>query len=140
MRWRPILLTYGYQQSFRYRPCLPPEYLAYIQKILRFALRRSRPTSFTSIISTSTPNPIRATATPRQRISGPAAQQVFGRSTQEAFGFDVVDYVNPPLWNADNPPSRLKLIFDPVLQEWIDFRCQMMRGRSHEDGSLRQGR
>ena len=37
-----------------------------------------------------------------------------------------MDYVSPPLWNSENPPSRLKVISDPVLQEWVDFRCQVM--------------
>jgi hypothetical protein len=34
--------------------------------------------------------------------------------------------VNPPLWNATNRPENLKVIADPVFQEWIDYRCQTM--------------
>jgi hypothetical protein len=37
-----------------------------------------------------------------------------------------VDHVNPPQWNTANPPQSLRVIFDPVIQEWIDFRCQVM--------------
>jgi hypothetical protein len=37
---RPIMLTYGYQQSFRYRPCFAnQEYLDYLKKIVRFAVQ-----------------------------------------------------------------------------------------------------
>ena len=35
----PILLTYGYQQSYRYRPCFThQEYLDYLKKIVRYAV------------------------------------------------------------------------------------------------------
>ena len=44
----------------------------------------------------------------------------------ERFGFSSVDYVNPPQWNQQNPPARMEIIFDPAIQEWIDFRCQVM--------------
>ena len=38
-RGRPILLTYGYQQSYRYRPCFAnQEYLDYLKKIVRYAV------------------------------------------------------------------------------------------------------
>jgi hypothetical protein len=44
---RPILLTYGYQQSFRYRPCFAhQEYLDYLKKIVRYAVEVSKRTSF----------------------------------------------------------------------------------------------
>jgi len=125
---RPILLTYGYQQSFRYRPCFAnPEYLAYIQKILRFALREVKTDfiHFDNFDLNAEPDSCHCNAC----VSGFRARLLSKYSAaqrKKRFGFDVVDYVNPPLWNADNPPSRLKLIFDPVLQEWIDFRCQMM--------------
>src|SRR5208282_2230105 len=44
----------------------------------------------------------------------------------ERFGFDNVDFVNPPQWNAQNPPQRMQIIFDPAIQEWVDFRCEVM--------------
>ena len=45
---------------------------------------------------------------------------------RERFGFENVDFVNPPQLNAQNPPQKMQIIFDPAIQEWIDFRCQMM--------------
>ena len=36
---KPILLVYGYQQSYRYRPCFAnQEYLDYLKKIVRYAV------------------------------------------------------------------------------------------------------
>ena len=36
---QPIMLTYGYQQSYRYRPCFSnQEYLDYLKRIVRYAV------------------------------------------------------------------------------------------------------
>jgi len=35
-------------------------------------------------------------------------------------------YVDPPRWNRQNKPEDMRVINDPVIQEWIDFRCQTM--------------
>ena len=45
---------------------------------------------------------------------------------RERFGFENVDYINPPQWNRQNQPQNMAIIFDPGIQEWIDFRCQVM--------------
>lgn len=45
---------------------------------------------------------------------------------RERFGFENVDYVNPPAWNEANLPGAMRVIFDPVIQEWVDYRCQVM--------------
>ena len=34
--------------------------------------------------------------------------------------------MNPPQWNRQNRPEKMAIIFDPAIQEWIDFRCQVM--------------
>ena len=40
---RPIMLTYGFQQSYRYRPCFKnQEYLDYLKSIVRFAVDGSQ--------------------------------------------------------------------------------------------------
>src|SRR5581483_6990326 len=60
---QPILLTYGYQQSYRYRPCFANQnYLDYPRKSCGSRSRRSKPTSFISTTSIATRSPIPATA------------------------------------------------------------------------------
>jgi hypothetical protein len=125
---RPIMLTYGYQQSFRYRPCFAnQEYLEYLKKIVRFAVQEVK-TDFIHFDNFDlNPEPdschchvcvsrfrtyLKEKYTPAQR--------------KERFGFENVDYVNPPEWNVGNPPSKMEIIFDPAIQEWISFRCYVM--------------
>jgi hypothetical protein len=123
---QPIMLTYGYQQSFRYRPCFSnQEYLDYLKKILRYAIvevktdyidfdnfdLNAEPDScHCNICKAGFRKYLKTKYSPEQR--------------KERFGFENVDYVNPPLWNRSNPPEKLDIIFDPAFQEWIDYRCQ----------------
>src|SRR5574340_150841 len=125
---KPIMITYGYQQSFRYRPCFTnPEYLAYLERIVRFAVAEVRTDfiHFDNYDLNAAPDTchcehcvrgfrdfLRTKYTPAKR--------------REPFGFENVDYVNPPQWNTQHPPQKLEIIFDPAIQEWIDFRCQTM--------------
>ena len=33
---------------------------------------------------------------------------------------------------SQNPPEKMEIIFDPAIQEWIDFRCQVMADALHQ--------
>jgi hypothetical protein len=125
---RPILLRYGYQQSFRYRPCFAnQEYLNYLKKIVRYAVEEVK-TDFIHFDNFDlSPEPESchdSTCTLGFRTY--LKQKYSPQQRAERFGFENVDYVNPPEWNASNPPGAMKVIFDPVIQEWIDYRCQIM--------------
>jgi hypothetical protein len=125
---KPIMLLYGYQQSFRYRPCFAnQEYLDYLKKIVRYAVEEVK-TDFIHFDNFDlNPEPdschdgtcvrgfrefLKKKYTPAQR--------------KERFGFENVDFVNPPSWNKQNPPEKMEIIFDPAIQEWVDYRCQVM--------------
>ncbi|MFN7999062.1 MAG: beta-galactosidase trimerization domain-containing protein [Bryobacteraceae bacterium] len=125
---QPILLTYGFQQSYRYRPCFAnQEYLDYLKKIVRYAVEEVK-TDFIHFDNFDlNPEP--------ESCHDDACKLGFRRflkakyspeRRRERFGFENVDYANPPQWNEHNPPGRMQVIFDPMIQEWIDFRCQVM--------------
>jgi hypothetical protein len=125
---QPILLTYGYQQSFRYRPCFAnQEYLDYLKRVVRYAVEEVK-TDFIDFDNFDlNPEP--------DSCHCPACVQGFRRFLQakyspqkrrERFGFETVDFISPPQWNRDNPPERMEIIYDPVIQEWTDYRCQVM--------------
>lgn len=125
---RPIMLTYGFQQSYRYRPCFKnQDYLDYLKRIVRFSIEEAKTDfiHFDNFDLNAEPDSchcpwcvkgfrayLNAKYTPEQR--------------KERFGFSNIDAVNPPEWNADNSPAKMQIIFDPAFQEWIDFRCQLM--------------
>ncbi len=125
---QPILLVYGYQQSFRYRPCFANQnYLDYLKRIVRYAVEEVK-TDFIHFDNFDlNPEP--------DSCHCPVCVEGFRRflrekysaaQRRERFGFDNVDFVNPPQWNAQNRPQRMQIIFDPAIQEWVDFRCEVM--------------
>ncbi|MHB2008003.1 MAG: beta-galactosidase trimerization domain-containing protein [Acidobacteriaceae bacterium] len=124
----PILITYGYQQSFRYMPCFTnQEYIDYLKKVVRYAIVEVKTDfiHFDNFNLNAEPDSchcpwcvngfrkyLRTKYSPAQ--------------LRERFGFENVSFVNPPQWNSDDPPDQMEIIYDPAFQEWIDFRCQTM--------------
>ncbi len=125
---QPIMLRYGFQQSFRYRPCFSnPEYLEYLKKLVRYCVAEVK-TDFIHFDNYDL-NPEPESCHCRHCVEGfrnRLRTKYTPAQRKERFGFDNVDYVNPPQWNAPNRPERMQIIFDPAIQEWIDYRCHSM--------------
>ncbi len=125
---QPILLTYGYQQSYRYRPCFANQaYLDYLKKIVRYAVVEVKTDfiHFDNFDLNPEPDSCHCPACVQGFRSHLKAKYSPERR-RERFGFEETDFLNPPQWNSQNPPQKLEIIFDPAIQEWIDYRCQVM--------------
>jgi hypothetical protein len=124
----PILLPYGYQQSFRYCPCFANQnYVNYLKKIVRYAVVDVKTDfiHFDNFGLNAEPDSCHCPAC----VSGFRARlktKYTATQLKERFGFSRVDFINPPQWNEDNPPAKMQIVSDPAFQEWIDFRCQLM--------------
>ncbi len=126
----PILLTYGYQQSYRYKPSMiHPGYREYYkEKILRTLLQQCDTDLLHFDNFDCNPEP--------ESDRSPTAVKAFRSYLEhkyptdslriERFGHTNFSYVDPPRFNNPMPPSGIKVIRDPVQQEWIDFRCWAM--------------
>jgi len=125
---QPILLIYGYQQSYRYRPCFAnQEYLEYLKKVVRYAVVEVKTDfiHFDNFDLNQEPDSCHChVCVPGFRSYLKAKYSAEKR--RERFGFENTDFINPPQWNTQNPPQKLEIIFDPAIQEWIDYRCQLM--------------
>ena len=124
----PILLPYGYQQSFRYRPCFSnQEYLDYLKKVVRYAIEEVKTDfiHFDNFDLNAEPDSCHCPWCVkgfRKFLQAKYSDQ----KRRERFGFENVSFVNPPQWNRDNPAGGMEIIYDPAIQEWVDFRCQEM--------------
>ncbi len=125
---KPILLTYGFQQSYRYRPCFANQnYLDYLKKIMHYAVVEVK-TDFIHFDNFDL-NPEPDSCHCPVCVEGfrnYLREKYSAAKRKERFGFENVDFMNPPQWNAQNPPQRMRIIFDPAIQEWVDFRCEVM--------------
>jgi hypothetical protein len=132
---KPLMLTYSYQQAFRYRPCFNnDDYLNYLkEKIIRYVVEKVKTDfiHFDNFDFNNPPaadfNPATITAFRRYLKDKYSAEQL-----KERFGFEDVSYILPPMWNSDNPADKMVVINDPVIQEWIDFRCWTFTSRLAE--------
>lgn len=125
---KPILLVYGYQQSFRYRPCFANQnYLDYLKKIVRYSVEEVKTDfiHFDNFDLNPEPDSCHCPACV-EGFRSYLREKYSPAKRRERFGFENVDYVNPPQWNAQNRPERMQIIFDPAIQEWVDFRCEVM--------------
>ena len=123
---KPILLTYGYQQSFRYRPCFNHEgYMNYYKEmIIRYAVEKVK-TDFIHFDNFDYNYPPEADFNPAtiNAFREYLENKYTSAKRIERFGFENVSFVLPPMWNDPNPAEKMVAIKDPVIQEWIDFRC-----------------
>ena len=125
---RPIMLTYGYQQSFRYRPCFSNQaYLEYLKKIVHYAVQEVKTDfiHFDNFDLNPEPDSCHCQVC-TTRFRSYLKEKYTPAERKDRFGFEIVDYINPPQWNAGNPPAKMEIIFDPAIQEWINFRCYIM--------------
>jgi hypothetical protein len=125
---QPIMLEYGYQQSFRYLPCFSnQEYLDYLKKVVRYAVVEVKTDfiHFDNFALSAEPYSCHCHGC-KAGFRKYLQTKYSPEQRKNRFGFENVDYVNPPLWNRSNPPESLDIIFDPAFQEWIDYRCQTM--------------
>jgi len=139
---KPILLTYGYQQSFRYRPCFNNDaYMNYFkEKIIRYAIEVIK-TDFIHFDNFDYNHPTDADHNPatiaafRKYLGDKYSKAIL----TERFGFSDISHVLPPMWNDSNPASRIIEINDPLIQEWIDFRCWTLTTRLAECARFARG-
>ena len=126
------LLPYGDRAPFRYTPCFNnDQYMNYLkEKIIRYAVEVVK-TDFIhfdnfvlSPILSSDHNP--ATISSFRKY---LTEKYNASRRVERFGFEDMSNVLPPAWVT---PPKMVVINDPMLQEWIDFRCWTLETRLKE--------
>jgi len=116
-------------QTFRHFPCPhEPAYRDYIKKVLDIGIEKVKTNQifFDNIQLQPEPKSCRC----------PRCQRAFKEflrkryPTEEAvsrrFGYPDVDLLQVNQWYHYNRPEDLSVIDDPVLQEWIRFRCESL--------------
>ncbi|MEA1997461.1 MAG: alpha-amylase family protein, partial [Gemmatimonadota bacterium] len=127
---RPILLTYGFQQSYRYKPNLAhPEYRKYYkEKIIKTLVTECKTDllHFDNFDCNMEPESDHSPVTVEAFRSYLRDKYPSDEERLERFGHTNIHLIDPPVWNQTNRPRNIKVIKDPVQQEWICFRCWVM--------------
>lgn len=130
-RW----VAYTGAQTYRHYACPnEPAYTEYLKRVLRVAIEEVHADQilFDNIMfqpepkSCRCPRCIAAFRSYLQRRY-PTSEAVRGR-----FGLPDVDWIRVNEWDVYNSPESLTEIDDPVLQEWIGFRCESLAKRPRQ--------
>jgi hypothetical protein len=118
-------------QYFRYRPCTVREgFWKYLRKVIDTAIDEVKADGlgFDNVADTTEPESCHcpqcraafvAFLKRKYRVNTAEGR----RHATERFGFAVLDHISPPTFNRWNAAYTCREIRDPVMQEWIDFRC-----------------
>ena len=121
-------IPYG-NQTFRHFACPnEPAYRAYIKRVLNIAVNdfHADEIAFDNFVLQDEPKSCRCPRcmkafTEFLRTRYPDKEQVARR-----FGQPDVNAVQIKPWNSPDAPGKLTSLDDPILQEWVRFRCQTL--------------
>jgi len=134
-----VRIRYGHQ-DFRLKPCTVRDgWWTYLRKVLTVGIRTVEGDGF-GLDNVESPMEPDACHCPECRAAFvaflkaryPTRTRRDRERAVERFGFDVLDHVRPPVFNRFNPPVAYRRIANPVMQEWIAFRCENLRRRFEE--------
>jgi len=133
---QPITITYG-QQDFRWMPCVCRDgYWEYLKEVLRIGIEQigADGFGFDNVALGTEPESCHCDNCRRAFVdylkSKYSLDTPEGKaSAKERFGFDVLDHIRPPTWNRWSQPVDYRVVISPVIQEWVDFRCESLRRR-----------
>jgi hypothetical protein len=99
-------------------------YIAYLQTVIRKAITELHPDLLHfDNFSLSAPPLTAATPEVNRRFRLFLEEKYTPEQRQERFGFSDVSGILVPTWAGLSSPEKLSPLTDPVVEEWIDFRC-----------------
>jgi hypothetical protein len=123
-QWVP----YGLQ-TFRHYACPnEPAYRDYLKKILKYAVQevRADQISFDNIMLQPEPESCRCPRCLRAFHDFLRQRYPTAGAVRRRFGLPDVDWIQPNQWDSPTQPDGIKALNDPVLQEWVRFRCESL--------------
>lgn len=123
-----VPITYGGTQSFRWKWCRTnPAFLRYMQRVLRRAVAAGFDMiHFDNYLDK--PEPLTCHC---RHCAGAfrkfLRRKYTGQERVERLGFANCNHILPPTFSAPLYPAwNAETITNPLLQEWIDFRCRVV--------------
>jgi len=123
-KWVP----YG-MQTYRHYACPnEPAYREYLKRILKIGIEEvhADEIDFDNVMLQAEPKSCRCPRCMRAfhdflRKAYPTREAALSR-----FGIPEVDWIVPNEWDSSASPESITAINDPVLQEWVRFRCESL--------------
>jgi len=131
---KPITLIYGHQ-SYRVYPCFNKSgFWDYLEKVIHKGIKEigGDAIGFDNVSTTEEPvvchcdsckKAFRKYLKDKYRVDTIEGTKL----ARERFGHTVLDFIEPPVWNRACTSSNLMVVNNPVIQEWILFRCESIK-------------
>jgi hypothetical protein len=123
-QWVP----YGLQ-TFRHYACPnEPAYRDYLKKILKYAVEEvhADQISFDNIMLQPEPESCHCPRCIQAFHDFLRQRYPTTEAVRRRFGLPNVDWIRAPEWDSPTQPDRISVLNDPVLQEWVRFRCESL--------------
>jgi hypothetical protein len=119
-------ITYGHFELHRVYPCLnSEEYFNYLKQILEFAVKEVKAEEIFFDNQVLKQEPASCHCHHCRRAFTLFLKQKYSRTEfYQRYGHPYVERIEPPFWTSVNPPGKVRIISNPALQDWVDFRCQ----------------
>jgi len=121
-----------YGQPIRYSPYryVPdfgtPAFITYMKTVIRLAITEVHPDMlhFDNLSLSPPPNTAVSPEVNRRFHAFLHAKYSTPAQLKARFGFSDIEGMSVPTWKQVSNPLAINTIEDPVMEEWIDFRCQ----------------
>lgn len=118
-------VRYG-EQTYRYRPDFNhPGYVEYMKRVSRIAIEEVK-TDLIHFDNHALIAPPWTGNTPEinRRFRAFLTRKYTPAQLKDRLGFSDISAVTVPTWHNMSRPAAMSPITDPLIQEWIDFRCE----------------
>ncbi|MEN6607750.1 MAG: beta-galactosidase [Bryobacteraceae bacterium] len=112
-------------QPFRYRVDFNhPGYVEHMKRVIRVAIEEVK-TDFIHFDNVMRNPPPLTGNTPEinRRFRAYLSSKYSAQQLKSRFGFADIRGIRVPSWSGITNPASAKKVTDPLVQEWIDFRC-----------------
>ncbi len=127
-------VPYGIQ-TFRHYACPnEPAYRDYLKRILKIGVEdvHADEISFDNLMLQPEPMSCRCPRCIRAFHDFLRQRYPTKTAVMRRFGLPDVDWIVPSEWDSPTQPDGLSALNDPVLQEWVRFRCESLANYSND--------
>jgi hypothetical protein len=126
-------IPYGLQTYRRYACPNEPAYREYLKKILAIGVNEihADEIAFDNIMLQPEPKSCRCFRCQKAFADFLRDRYPTKEVALRRFGLPDVDWIHVNEWASDADPQSLKTLDDPVLQEWVGFRCRSLANHAN---------
>jgi hypothetical protein len=121
-------VPYGIQTYRHYACPNEPKYREYLKRVIKIGIHDlgADELTFDNIMLQAEPKSCRCPRCIKAFADFLRKRYPTKEAAKRRFGLPDVDWIRVNQWDSDEQPGQLAVLDDPVLQEWVRFRCESL--------------